>query len=79
LQRAVTFAQILASYDKERRNGTQNVVVSDLSGETIDDGKGAKVRITVDNARSGAIELDMTVLPADAEDHGFVLEGLSQP
>jgi hypothetical protein len=38
----------------------KTVVVSDVSGETIDDGKGAKVRITFDDARSGAIELDVT-------------------
>jgi hypothetical protein len=38
----------------------KTVVVSDLSGETIEDGKGAKVRITFDDARSGAIELDVS-------------------
>jgi hypothetical protein len=38
----------------------KTVVVSDLSGETIQDGKGAKVRITFDDARSGAIKMDVT-------------------
>jgi hypothetical protein len=38
----------------------KTVVVSDMSGETIQDGKGAKVRIVFDDARSGAIELDVT-------------------
>jgi hypothetical protein len=38
----------------------KTVVVSDLSGETIQDGKGAKVRITFDDARSGSLELDVT-------------------
>ena len=38
----------------------KTVVVSDLSGEQIQDGKGAKVRITFDDARSGSIELDVT-------------------
>jgi hypothetical protein len=38
----------------------KTVVVSDLSGETIADGKGAKVRITFDDARSGSIEMDVT-------------------
>ena len=36
------------------------VLVSDLSGEEIQEGKGAKVRITFEDARSGAIELDVT-------------------
>lgn len=38
----------------------KTVVVSDLSGETIDENKGAKIRITFDDARSGSIELDVT-------------------
>jgi hypothetical protein len=38
----------------------KTVVVSDLSGETIEENKGAKVRIVFDDARSGAIELDVT-------------------
>jgi hypothetical protein len=44
----------------------KTVFVSDLSGETIDDGKGAKVRITFEDARSGAIELDVTAEEARA-------------
>jgi len=36
------------------------VLVSDLSGEEIQEGKGAKVRITFEDARSGSLELDVT-------------------
>jgi hypothetical protein len=36
------------------------VLVSDLSGEEIQEGRGAKVRITFEDARSGSIELDVT-------------------
>jgi hypothetical protein len=38
----------------------KTVFVSDLSGQTIQDGKGAKVRITYTDARRGAAELDVT-------------------
>jgi hypothetical protein len=38
----------------------KTVVVSDMSGETIPDGKGAKVRILFNDARKGARELDLT-------------------
>jgi hypothetical protein len=38
----------------------KTVVVSDLSGETIQDGKGAKVSITFEDARSGSVEMDVT-------------------
>jgi hypothetical protein len=38
----------------------KTVVVSDLSGETIDTGNGAKVRIVFDDARRGSIEMDVT-------------------
>jgi hypothetical protein len=38
----------------------KTVVVSDLSGETIEEGRAAKVRITFDDARRGSIELDVT-------------------
>ena len=44
----------------------KTVVVSDLSGEQIQDGKGAKVRITFDDARSGSIEMDVTADEARA-------------
>jgi hypothetical protein len=44
----------------------KTVVVSDLSGETIREGKGAKVRITFDDARSGSIEMDATAEEARA-------------
>lgn len=43
----------------------KTVFVSDLSGQTIEDGKGAKVRITYADARRGAAELDVTDKEAD--------------
>jgi hypothetical protein len=36
------------------------VFVSDLSGAEIGDGKGAKIRITFNDARKGSAELDVT-------------------
>jgi hypothetical protein len=44
----------------------RTVVVSDLSGETIQTGQGAKVRIVFDDARRGAIEMDVTADEARA-------------
>jgi hypothetical protein len=44
----------------------KTVVVSDLSGETIADGNGAKVRIVFDDARRGSIEMDLTADEAKA-------------
>lgn len=38
----------------------KTVLVSDLSGEEIQDGQGAKVRITFDDARRGSVEMDVT-------------------
>ena len=38
----------------------KTVVVSDLSGEAIEEGKAAKVRITFDDGRRGSIEMDVT-------------------
>ena len=38
----------------------KTVFVSDLSGAAIEDGKGAKVRITFHDARKGTAELDVT-------------------
>jgi hypothetical protein len=38
----------------------KTVVVSDLSGDVIEEGQGAKVRIAFDDARRGSIELDVT-------------------
>ena len=38
----------------------KTVHVSDLSGEEIDEGKGATVRITFRDARKGTAELDVT-------------------
>jgi hypothetical protein len=44
----------------------KTVLVSDLSGEEIQDGQGAKVRIVFDDARRGAIEMDVTAEEAKA-------------
>jgi hypothetical protein len=38
----------------------KTVFVSDLSGDTIEDGKAAKIRITFDDGRRQSIELDAT-------------------
>jgi hypothetical protein len=38
----------------------KTVYVSDLSGDTIEDGKGAKVRVTFDDGRRPSYELDVT-------------------
>jgi hypothetical protein len=43
----------------------KTVVVSDQSGQAIPDGKGAKVRITFNDARKGVRELDLTDAEAD--------------
>ena len=38
----------------------KTVLVSDLSGEEIPEGKGATIRITFNDARKGVRELDVT-------------------
>lgn len=38
----------------------KTVFVSDLSGDTIEDGKAAKIRISFDDARRGSYEIDAT-------------------
>jgi hypothetical protein len=38
----------------------KTVLVSDRSGKEIEEGKGAKVRITFNDARKGVRELDLT-------------------
>jgi hypothetical protein len=43
----------------------QTVLISDQSGEVIATGKGAKVRITFNDARKGVRELDLTDAEAD--------------
>jgi hypothetical protein len=43
----------------------QTVLVSDLSGAVIDDGKGATLRVTYHDARKGAKEMDLTADEAD--------------
>jgi hypothetical protein len=44
----------------------KTVLVSDLSGDEIQENDGAKVRITFADARRGAIELDVTAEEAKA-------------
>jgi len=48
----------------EKSEGTEmakkTVFVSDLSGKAIEEGKGAKIRITFDDARRGSYEVDAT-------------------
>ena len=44
----------------------KTVLVSDMSGEEIQEGQGAKVRIVFDDARRGAIEMDVTADEAKA-------------
>jgi hypothetical protein len=46
----------------------KTVLVSDVSGQEIPDGKGATVRITFRDARKGVRELDVT--DAEAEQMG---------
>lgn len=43
----------------------RTVFVSDLSGETIEDGKGATIRINFRDARKGNAQLDVTEREAD--------------
>jgi hypothetical protein len=38
----------------------KTVFVSDLSGDPIEEGKGAKIRISFDDARRGSYEIDAT-------------------
>jgi hypothetical protein len=38
----------------------KTVFVSDLSGKAIEEGKGAKIRISFDDARKGSYEVDAT-------------------
>lgn len=38
----------------------KTVFVSDLSGKEITEGRGARIRVTFDDARSGVFEIDAT-------------------
>jgi hypothetical protein len=49
----------------------KTVLVSDLSGDAIPDGKGATIRVTYRDARRGSYEADVT----DAEAEAFVKTG----
>lgn len=53
---------------KEEYVARKTVLVSDVSGEEIQEGKGATVRITFHDARKGVRELDVT--DAEAERMG---------
>ena len=45
---------------EEERMAKKTVLVSDMSGEEIADGKGATIRITFRDARKGVRKLDVT-------------------
>jgi hypothetical protein len=38
----------------------KTVLISDLSGKAIEEGKAAKIRVTFDDARRGSYEIDAT-------------------
>jgi len=44
----------------------KTVVVSDMSGEAIDEGKGAVITVRYNDARRGQVVLDVTDAEADA-------------
>jgi hypothetical protein len=48
------------SSEKEEALARKTVLVSDMSGVEIPDGKGATIRITFRDARKGVRELDVT-------------------
>jgi hypothetical protein len=58
----------LEQVSKEERVARKTVLVSDISGSEIAEGKGATVRITFHDARKGVRELDVT--DAEAERMG---------
>ena len=43
----------------------KTIVVSDLSGDAIQEGKGARITINFDDARKGTIVIDATVEEAE--------------
>jgi hypothetical protein len=43
----------------------RSVLVSDLSGDVIEEGKGATLRVTFHDARKGAREMDLTAEEAE--------------
>jgi hypothetical protein len=50
---------------KEEAVAKKTMLVSDLTGATIEDGKGATLRVTYHDARKGAREMDLTAEEAD--------------
>ena len=55
-----SLASRLFSPPKEQTMARKTVFVSDLSGKAIEEGRGAKIRITFDDARRGSYEVDAT-------------------
>jgi hypothetical protein len=43
----------------------KTILISDLSGEEIEEGKAAKIRITFEDARRGSYEIDCTAEEAE--------------
>jgi hypothetical protein len=56
----VGFGASPAGNRKTKRMARKTVYVSDLSGDTIEDGKGAKIPITFEDGRRPSYELDVT-------------------
>ena len=56
------------TFSKEESVARKTVLVSDISGAEIAEGKGATIRITFHDARKGVRELDVT--DAEAEKMG---------
>jgi hypothetical protein len=59
---------VLAGANAKETMAKKTVLVSDMSGQEIPEGKGATVRITFRDARKGVRELDVT--DAEAERMG---------
>jgi hypothetical protein len=66
LSRGESERLVCCDHSKKGDMARKTVVVSDKSGEQIQDGKGAKVRITFDEARSGSVEMDVKAEEARA-------------
>ena len=45
----------------------KTIMISDLDGSPIEDGRGAKVKITYADARSGVVELDVNGTEVELE------------
>lgn len=60
-----SLAATLRELQRRKPVARKTVLVSDLSGHEIAEGKGAKIRIAYEDARKGAAELDVTQEEAD--------------